>query len=73
VAWTITVLRNLPIAGKLALSAAVTLLLMAALVAGVIRGLGVIAGADHAHAEAAARESQARSDRLAPLGADFQP
>jgi methyl-accepting chemotaxis protein len=61
VAWTITVLRNLPIAGKLALSAAVTLLLMAALVAGVTRGLGVIASADHAHAEAAARESQARA------------
>jgi methyl-accepting chemotaxis protein len=56
-----TVLRNLPIAGNLALSAGVTLLLMAALVTGVIRGLGMIASADHAHAEAAARESQARA------------
>ena len=55
-----TVLRNLPIAGKLALSAGVTLLLMAALVLGVMRGLDVIESAGHAHAEAVARESQAR-------------
>ncbi len=55
-----TVLRNLPIAGKLALSAGVTLLLMAALVVGVMRGLDVIERAGHAHAEAVARESQAR-------------
>ncbi len=65
-----TVLRNLPIAGKLALSAGVTLLLMAALVVGVMRGLDVIEGAGQAHAEAAARESQVReaiaSLRLAP-------
>jgi methyl-accepting chemotaxis protein len=55
-----TVLRNLPIAGKLALSAGVTLLLMAALVAGVMRGLDTIETSGHAHAEAVTRESLAR-------------
>jgi methyl-accepting chemotaxis protein len=55
-----TALRNLPIAGKLALSAGVTLLLMAALVVGVMRGLALIDAAGEAHAGAVARETVVR-------------
>jgi methyl-accepting chemotaxis protein len=55
-----TALRNLPIGGKLALSAGVTLLLMAALVVGVTRGLGLIDEAGRALAQAVERETLAR-------------
>ncbi|WP_161988350.1 methyl-accepting chemotaxis protein [Elioraea sp. Yellowstone] len=54
------VLRNLPIAGKLALSAGVTLVLTAGLVAAVLLGLGAIGRAGEQHAAAVGNEIAVR-------------
>jgi methyl-accepting chemotaxis protein len=59
-------LRNLPIGGKLGLSAAVTLLLTAALVVGVMRGMGEIDAAVRTAAASAELEARAR-DSIAAL------